>query len=294
MHITRDGESPVAAGGCADIYTGTLFRVHRTAIKIFQVAIKAIKVYAAEDNRPKKTKRLRREIMVWMKLKHGNVLPLFGTASGFGQFPAMVCPWLENGALTSYLGRFDLGIRQVLALIHDVASGLQYLHSQYIVHGDLSGSNVLIGAEGNAYITDFGLSTVLDEIGGSTFATSSTGKPRGTLRWAAPKLLDPVDHGDPKTQHTNPTTQSDTYSFGGIMLQILSGKVPYHHYSRDAQIIATLFRGETPARPDDPRVTDRRWNFMQRCWSSFRDIVQRPSSEEIVAFSTDDLSRHPL
>lgn len=61
--------------------------------------------------------RLRREIMVWMKLKHGNVLPLFGTASGFGQFPAMVCPWLENGALTSYLGRFDLGIRQVLALV---------------------------------------------------------------------------------------------------------------------------------------------------------------------------------
>ena len=76
--------------------------------------------------------------------------------------------------------------------------------------------------------------------------------------------------------------------------QILSGKVPYHHYSRDAQIIATLFRGETPARPDDPRITDRRWNFMQRCWSSFRDIVQRPSSEEIVAFSTDDLSRHSL
>lgn len=34
MHITRDGESPVAAGGCADIYKGTLFRVHRTAIKV--------------------------------------------------------------------------------------------------------------------------------------------------------------------------------------------------------------------------------------------------------------------
>ena len=71
--------------------------------------------------------------------------------------------------------------------------------------------------------------------------------------------------------------------------QILSGKIPYHYYSRDVQIIAAIFRGETPARPDDPRITDHRWGIIQRCWSPFRIVVERPSSEEIVAFLTDDL-----
>ncbi|KAF8550663.1 kinase-like protein, partial [Imleria badia] len=212
--------------------------------------------------------RLRREIKLWMRLNHTNVLSLLGTTTKFGPFLAMVCPWLENGTLTSYLGRCcaDLEIQQILALIHDVASGLQYLHSQSVVHGDLSGSNVLIGANGRACIADFGLSTILDEIGGSTFATSSTGKPRGTLRWAAPELLGLVDHGDAKTQHTRPTMQSDIYSFGSIILQILSGKIPYHYYPLDIRIVAAIFNEETPMRPDNPRVTDRRWGFIQRCW----------------------------
>ena len=74
--------------------------------------------------------------------------------------------------------------------------------------------------------------------------------------------------------------------------QILSGKIPYHHYSRDSQVIGAIFRGETPTRSDDPHVTDCRWEFIRRCWSPYRIIVQRPSSEEIVAFSTDDLVRN--
>ena len=49
------------------------------------------------------SQRLRREIKVWLNLRHVNVLPLLGTTMGFGRFPAMVCPWVENGALTSYL-----------------------------------------------------------------------------------------------------------------------------------------------------------------------------------------------
>lgn len=55
------------------------------------------------------------------------------------------------------------------------------------------------------------------------------------------------------------------------------------------QIVAAIFRGETPTRPDESSVTDHRWGFIQRCWSPFRVVVQRPSGEEIVAFSRDDL-----
>ncbi|KAF9219862.1 hypothetical protein BS17DRAFT_370394 [Gyrodon lividus] len=82
-------------------------------------------------------------------------------------------------------------------------------------------SNVLIHDNGRACIADFGLSTLLTELGGSTFATSRQGG--GALRWAAPELLNLDVEGFADEEHTSrapPTPQSDTYSFGGIMLQV--------------------------------------------------------------------------
>jgi len=219
-------------------------------------------------------------------------LKLLGTTSGFSELPAMVCPWLENGTLTSYLERLgtELEMSRILMLIHEVASGLQYLHSKSVVHGDLSGSNVLVDAKGQACIADFGLSTILHESGVSAFVAPSTGKLRATLRWAAPELLDLEDDGNKKT-YTKP---SDIYSFGGIMLQILSGKIPYHYYPRDVQVVKAISKGETSQWPIDSRVTEPRWIFIQRCWSPFSMVYRRPSSDEIVAFSKDDLVRKDI
>ncbi|KIJ14088.1 hypothetical protein PAXINDRAFT_100313 [Paxillus involutus ATCC 200175] len=206
---------------------------------------------------------------------------------GFGRFPAMVCPWLENGPLTSYLERErdSLSAGQRLALAHDVAMGLQYLHSQSVVHGDLSGSNVLIRANGKACIADAGLSTLLTALGGPTLVTSFGS--RGTLRWAATELLDlelPEDEENPP--QVVPTPGSDIYSFGGIMLQVLTGRVPYHYYSRDEWVLLVRSKGETPKRPDQSLVTQRQWAFIERCWAS---VESRPSVDEIVEFTRNEL-----
>jgi len=48
---------------------------------------------------------VRRELKVWGRLKHDCILPLWGVASGFGPYPAMICPWVLNGALTGFLER---------------------------------------------------------------------------------------------------------------------------------------------------------------------------------------------
>ncbi|KAG6375777.1 kinase-like domain-containing protein [Boletus reticuloceps] len=288
--VTREGHDPVASGGFADIYRGMLRQNNGQPIK---VAIKAIKTYSGEDgNFSKKQKRLRREIKVWLNLRHANVLPLFGTTVGFGRFPAMVCPWVENGTLTVYLeDRYhSLSAIKVLGLLDNVASGLRYLHSRSVVHGDLSGSNVLIRENGRACIADFGLSMLLTELGGSTFAASSHA--RGTLRWTAPELLDleiPEDGMEEESQRIAPTTQSDVYSFGSIMLQILSGKMPYHYYKREAQVVHAVSRGMKPRRPSSTFTTERRWMFIQQCWSTM-DIESRPSSEEIAEFIEEELT----
>ena len=70
-----------------------------------------------------------------------------------------------------------------------------------------------------ACIADFGLSTLLTQLGGSTFA--ATYQAKGTVRWMAPELLDPEDDSQ-----TTPTTQTDVYSFGTIMLQVCTAPRP--------------------------------------------------------------------
>ncbi|KAF8835788.1 kinase-like protein, partial [Paxillus ammoniavirescens] len=241
--------------------------------------------------------RLGREIRVWLNLKHINILPLFGTTMGFGHFPAMVCPWLEDGPLTSYLERRhdNLTMGERLVLLNDVSVGLQYLHSQSVVHGDLSGSNVLIHGNGRACIADFGLSTLLTALGESTFSTSFKGK--GTLRWAAPELLnlsEDTSEDEENLPRVFPTPQSDIYSFGTIMLQILTGKVPYHYYPHDAQVLLAISKGEILKRPYKALPTDDQWSFIERCWFPINVGQPRPSSEEIVEFTRNELAQSVL
>ncbi|KIJ10290.1 hypothetical protein PAXINDRAFT_86264, partial [Paxillus involutus ATCC 200175] len=166
--------------------------------------------------------------------------------------------------------------------VSDVAAGLQYLHSRSVVHGDLSGPNVLIDDNGRACICDFGLSTLLTQLGGSTFAT--THQHPGTLRWTAPELLD-FQGSAPII----PSPRSDVYSFGRIMLQILTGKVPYHYCTREGQVMHAISKGEIPKRPRQELVTDRQWSFMQRCWMPLGADEPRPGDEEIVEFVRQEL-----
>ncbi|KAH0831350.1 hypothetical protein J3R83DRAFT_14012 [Lanmaoa asiatica] len=287
-YVIREGRDPIACGGFANIYRGLL----RSNGESIRVAIKATKTYSAQEGDPiKNQRRVNREIKVWLSLKHNNVLPFLGTTTGFGPFLAIVCPWVENGTLTCYLQKHhdSISVFEILTLLNDVASGIQYLHSRSVVHGDLSGSNVLIGKNGKAHISDFGLSTLLTDLSGSMFATSS--RARGTPRWTAPELFNPHVSQDKKDDQSNggPTLHGDVYSFGCVMLQILTGKVPYH-YLTNYQVMGALLSGTTPTRPSCDLVTDRQWTFIQRCWSTVDGPQSRPSSEEILDFTKSEIA----
>ena len=131
------------------------------------------------------------------------------------------------------------------------------------------------------------------------------------MRWMAPELLNPPDDSQ-----ATPSTQSDVYSFGSIMLQvcdpgvlfrydsllicwhdgkILTGRVPYHHLSRDEQVVFAIVSGTRQGRPDGAAVTDRTWEFIEWCWSSTDASTPRPSSDEIAELTwTSDFSPESL
>ncbi|KAG1795550.1 kinase-like domain-containing protein, partial [Suillus subaureus] len=120
--------------------------------------------------------------------------------------------------------------------------------------------NVLIDGDRKAYLADFGLSGTFKKSTGMTYLAKMTCHP-GAVRWAAPELLS----GE---EPASATTQSDMYSFGNIMLQVLTGNVPWCHLTCDFQITyQVVIEGKIHPRPHDLYVTDRHWNFMTRCWS---------------------------
>ena len=117
---------------------------------------------------------------------------------------------IDHYALVSMLSSCDVpNTHAVTPKIHDVASGLAYLHSKKIVHGDLKGVNILITASLRACIADFGLSRVADTQG--LRMTTSNTRPVGTARWLAPELL--IGGG-------RSSKESDVYSYACVCYEV--------------------------------------------------------------------------
>jgi serine/threonine protein kinase len=178
--------------------------------------------------------------------------------------------------------------------LRDIAAGLNYLHTfsftvdghtyfNPVIHGDLTGNNILIGSDRTAYLTDFGLSGTLTQLPGMTYLAKMSCHP-GALRWTAPELFSVEEVASASVV----TTQSDIYSFGSIVLQVLTGNIPWPHLINAAAILRkVIFEEEIHPRPDDNRVTDQHWKFMTLCWSKEPDA--RPSAEKALRFIDGEL-----
>ncbi|KAJ3557749.1 hypothetical protein NM688_g1303 [Phlebia brevispora] len=127
----------------------------------------------------------------------------------------MISPWMEDGNIPEYLRnhpRVDSLLKR--KWISQVAHGLQYLHENGIIHGDLRGANILLDEAQNVHLADFGLS-VLSDAGLSTLGF--TGWNSGAPRWMAPEVL-----RDPPG-----TRPGDVYSFACVCLEIVTQSWPF-------------------------------------------------------------------
>ncbi|KAG2036692.1 kinase-like domain-containing protein [Suillus americanus] len=254
------------------------------------VAVKVLRVLSRNSEDMKiLIKKLRQEVFVWQELEHSHILPLYGTTEKFDTIPALVCPWMENGSLQEYLKimwheQLSPKMHRLFLLLFQVVSGLQYLHHRDIIHGDLTPSNVLIDENGNALLADFGLSRLLGDHETSFFASNSP----GAIRWAAPEIT-PLDPEKPDEEISEPNKASDIYSFGCIMMQVLSGQSPYFDISEHSVPVAK-FKGIPPTRP--PAIADVYWCYIEQCLSP--RVETRPLVEEVLEYINTELNKQKL
>ncbi|KAG6916004.1 hypothetical protein DXG01_008856 [Tephrocybe rancida] len=169
-------EVPAASGSYADIYKVN-YLGEETCFKVIRVSQRTLvehmaKVYA-------------REIILWGQLSHPNILPFYGL-SRFRTQLSFVSRWATNGNIGEYLARNPDANR--ILLCSDTAAGVEYLHKNDIVHGDLKGLNVLIDSSGHALLGDFGLASVTDPEILKWTAQATIASKGGTTRWQAPEL----------------------------------------------------------------------------------------------------------
>lgn len=279
---------PFAFGGCADVYRGT-WKPSWSKTNV-SVAVKVLRFsgMSKEGNQDyakqmaKIDRRLAREMFVWQKARHPNLTPLLGFMRStnsilLGDCPFLVSPYYKNGNMNAYLGKHPNA--DVLAILRQAASGLNFLHTFEpfpIAHLDIKGENILINDAEEASICDFGVSRMMDEL--STGFTTSN--PVLTLSFAPPEILN----------GGKGNTTADAFSFGGLMLQALSGKAPYYRWRKiPARITLAVMDGKQPQQADHPitrlpiRALSDAWALMKRCWN--KEQSDRPTMKNIL----DDL-----
>lgn len=244
------GSTPICSGTYSDIWLGEMLGE--------KVALKTLRSITDPTKARRMTKRYEHEMNVWAKLKHDNILTIYGIITNLGPIH-IVSTWQENGNVLEY--RIKNPDINPLTLLAQAARGIEYLHGSNIVHGNLKCNNMLVSSKGVVCIGDFGHTQVLDEVLGREGFTAYTGS--SNVRWNAPELLGGDD--------VKPTKASDVFAFGMSILELVTKQAPYSHRKRDLTVIMDISDGRLPLRPTEPEdvsrwMHDELWEVLNKCW----------------------------
>lgn len=203
--------SRLASGGMARVYKGMDYKLQRPA------AIKVLELHNIEHDETI-TARFKREARAVAALEHPNIIPIYqyGEDEDTGVY-FLAMKLIKGRDLADELRRLKksrqtlMDVDRALLIMEQVASALDYAHTQDIVHRDVKPSNILIDKDDHALLTDLGL--VLRVSAETTLGTAF-----GTPRYIAPEQATSSDKAVP---------QSDIYSFAVILYEILCGRTPF-------------------------------------------------------------------
>jgi WD40 repeat protein/tRNA A-37 threonylcarbamoyl transferase component Bud32 len=182
------------------------------------VALKTIR--ASRLASPADVQRFRNEAEVIAALDHPHIVPIYEVgASAEGLFFSMKL--MEGGSLADHLSRYAREPRAAVRLLLTVAQAVHHAHQRGVLHRDLKPSNILLDAEGQPHVTDFGLAKRLHESGavGSEESLTLPGAIVGTPGYMAPEQA--------AGKKVLFTTATDVYGLGALLYALLTGIPPF-------------------------------------------------------------------
>jgi len=193
----------------------------------------AIKFPHASWQRPESSGRMARELAILSSLSHPKINRLLDAGVDTLGQPYLVLDYVNGEPIDVHCRRHSLDLRERLLLFAQAADPVAYAHRHNVIHRDLKPPNILVTAEGDVRLLDFGIAKLLEDgLSVETELTHQVGRPL-TYEYASPEQLrgEPVGIG------------SDVYALGVVLYELLCGCRPHQLEGRMPQgFVATMMR----------------------------------------------------
>lgn len=216
-----------------------------------------------------------REVEIMSRLRHPNITQLYGAC--LDPKPCLVMELMAGGSLENKIEKSGaLTEAEACQIAQGVASGLFYLHQRDIYHRDVKTANILLNAQGQAKLSDFGLSKVHD------VEVKTAGEIAFDKEWLAPEILKAERAAGLKGglyKKSVASTASDVYSFGLVLWSMLTGKKPLS----DVEDIGEKFNRIIEGRMDlsvNSTIPKAVQELICRCCAP--NFCDRPVMEEVI------------
>ena len=210
---------------------GVVYRARQRSLKR-QVALKLLR-FAGIDT-VDVAQRFQLEAEAAARLNHPNIVPIYEIGEHEGEF-FFAMEHIDGGTLAQLTERRTLDPEHAASLLVSVAQAIHHAHERGVLHRDLKPGNILIDADGQAHIADFGLARLLEEDSTLTRTQSVLGSPA----YMAPEQA----AGDGREI----TTAADVYGLGAVLYHLLAGRPPF-----EADSLIPLITKVVESPPDRP------------------------------------------
>lgn len=215
---------------------GTVFRAARADSQYQQtVAIKLIKRGMDTDQI---VARFHNERQILADLQHPNIARLLDGGTTADGRPYLVMEYVEGKPLDVYAREHVLTLDDRLRLFESICSAVQYAHQHLVIHRDLKPANVLVTADGQPKLLDFGIAKVLAPDASETIDAT-----------VGVRLLTPGYASPEQVRGEAITTASDVYSLGVMLYELLTGHSPYRDPTGPLHVVMRAVCEEEPSRP---------------------------------------------
>ncbi|SDD98332.1 serine/threonine protein kinase [Paenibacillus sp. UNCCL117] len=194
----------VGGGGMAIVYKGLDMLLHR------HVAVKVLRQQYVHDE--EFIQRFRREAQAAASLSHPNVVSIYDVGQE-EDVHYIVMEYIEGTTLNDLIkARAPLQVEEAVHVASQICDALDHAHHNQIIHRDIKPHNILIGKNGRVKVTDFGIARAV-----TSSTITQTGSVVGSVHYFSPEHAKGTPTGE----------QSDLYSLGIVMYQMLTGRLPF-------------------------------------------------------------------